>query len=119
MKSGFYYSKLKQNKSIKILNLLFKYNFTIQLPKIAIINAEVEIGPTNRKTNHLPPNIVLNECHYEESRNITSPNQTKSLRDHQYSLRDHLYGCKGGNRFKKGIQKFAKKSYELADKAIN
>ena len=37
LKSGFYYTKLKQKKSIKILNLLFKYNFTIHDPEIAII----------------------------------------------------------------------------------
>ena len=37
MKSGFYYTNLKQKKSTKILKVLFKYNFTIKLPKMAII----------------------------------------------------------------------------------
>ena len=37
MKSGFYYTNPKREKSIKPLNPLFEYNFTIQLPNIAII----------------------------------------------------------------------------------
>ena len=37
MKSGFYYTNLKQKKSIKILRILFKYNFTIKWRKNAII----------------------------------------------------------------------------------
>ena len=37
MKSGIYYTNPKRKKSIKILNPLFKYNFTIELPKVAII----------------------------------------------------------------------------------
>ena len=37
MKSGLYYSKLRQEKSIKLLKILFKYKFTIKLPKMAII----------------------------------------------------------------------------------
>ena len=37
MKSAFFYTNPKRTNSIKPLNLLFKYNFTIKLPKTAII----------------------------------------------------------------------------------
>ena len=37
MKSGSYYTNPKRKNPIKPFNLLFKYNFTIQLPKHAII----------------------------------------------------------------------------------
>ena len=37
MKSGFYYTNPKRENPIKPLNLLFKDNFTIKLPKMAII----------------------------------------------------------------------------------
>ena len=37
MKSGFYYTNLERKYPIKPLNLLFKYNFTKQLQKMAII----------------------------------------------------------------------------------
>ena len=37
MKSGFYYTNPKRGKTIKPLSQLFKYNFTIKLPKMAII----------------------------------------------------------------------------------
>ena len=37
MKSRFYYTNPKREKSIKPLNLVSKYNFTIKWPKIAII----------------------------------------------------------------------------------
>ena len=39
MKSRFYYTNPKRTKSIKPLNPLFEYNFTIKLPKNAIIIA--------------------------------------------------------------------------------
>ena len=35
MKLGFHYTNPKRNKLIKPLNLLFKHNFTIRLPKMA------------------------------------------------------------------------------------
>ena len=37
MKSGFCYTKMKRNKSIKLFKILFKYIFTILGPKMAII----------------------------------------------------------------------------------
>ena len=39
MKSGFYYTNSKRKKAIKPLNLFSQYNFTIKLPKMAIIIA--------------------------------------------------------------------------------
>ena len=38
MKSGFHYTKMKQKKSIKLLKIIFKYNFTIKLLKMTIIS---------------------------------------------------------------------------------
>ena len=37
MKSGFYYTKLERNESIKLLKILFKHICIIKLPKMAII----------------------------------------------------------------------------------
>ena len=37
MKSGFYYTDLKQKKSIKLLKVLFKYIFTTNGPRMTII----------------------------------------------------------------------------------
>ena len=37
MKSGFYYTNPEREKSIKMFKILFKGNFTIKLPKNAII----------------------------------------------------------------------------------
>ena len=37
MKSGFYYTNPERKNPIKPLNQLFKYNFTIKLPQMAIL----------------------------------------------------------------------------------
>ena len=41
MKSGFYYTKLKQKKTIKPFEILFKYKFTIKWQKMAIISLAI------------------------------------------------------------------------------